>query len=82
MIQKPGYSNGVIKFNGEGDCIKNVPEEIWNMFFGGYQPLQKWLKDRRNEEIGKNEIDHYMHMITVLKETKEIMAEIDNIITV
>jgi hypothetical protein len=25
----------------------NVPEVAWNFYIGGYQPAQKWLKDRK-----------------------------------
>ncbi|WP_223271933.1 type ISP restriction/modification enzyme [Algoriphagus ratkowskyi] len=26
-----------------------IPEVAWNFYIGGYQPAQKWLKDRREE---------------------------------
>ena len=81
-IFKPHYDDGKIVFNANGDNVSGVPEEIWNMYFGGYQPLQKWLKDRRNTKIGKMEIQHYIHIITVLKETNDLMEAIDQVIRI
>lgn len=80
FVEKPSYENGVITLSKVGDSILNVPEDIWNMYFGGYQPLQKWLKDRKNTSISLSDIQHYLHMITVLEQTKQIMKEIDGII--
>ena len=27
----------------------NVPKTVWNFYIGGYQPAQKWLKDRKED---------------------------------
>ena len=77
-IEKPYFENEKIFLNRVGAYISNVPESVWNMYFGGYQPLQKWLKDRKNTEIDEHGISHLRHMITVLSETEAIMQEIDN----
>lgn len=37
VIREPKYQKGAIQLNSENDYIENVPEEIWNMYFGGYQ---------------------------------------------
>lgn len=29
----------------------NVPEVAWTFYIGGYQPAQKWLKDRKGREL-------------------------------
>src|SRR5690606_37320816 len=29
----------------------NVPKVAWNFYIGGYQPAQKWLKDRKDIEL-------------------------------
>ena len=46
----------------------------------GYQPLQKWMKDRKGCVLSKDEIIHYSQMITAVKLTIEIMDRIDQII--
>lgn len=58
----------------------NVPLIAWNFYIGGYQPAQKWLKDRRERKLSNEDIEHYQKMITVLMETDRIMKEIDKII--
>jgi predicted helicase len=55
----------------------NVPEIAWNFYIGGYQPAQKWLKDRKGRELGFEDILHYQKIIVALKRTDELMKEID-----
>ena len=57
----------------------NVPEVAWNFYIGGYQPAQKWLKDRKERELGFEDILHYQKIIVALSETDRIMKEIDKI---
>ncbi len=54
----------------------NVPKEIWEFYIGGYQPAQKWLKDRRGRELTNNDIEHYQRIIKILIETDRIMKQI------
>jgi len=44
---------------------------------GGYQPAQKWLKDRKGRTLEFDEILHYQKIIVALSETDRIMKEID-----
>lgn len=67
------YINKVSYFDG-------VPEEQWRQYIGGYMPLQKWLKDRKGNELLEQDIHHYSEMIVALKLTKEIMVEIEAIL--
>ncbi len=57
----------------------NVPEIAWNFYIGGYQPAQKWLKDRKGRILIDEEIVHYQKIIVALVETDRIMKEIDKI---
>ena len=58
-----------------------VPESAWNFFIGGYQPAQKWLKDRKGMPLSFEDVKHYGHIIYVLQQTERIMVEIDNLMT-
>ncbi|MDR1345800.1 MAG: N-6 DNA methylase, partial [Bacteroidales bacterium] len=58
----------------------NVPLEAWNFYIGGYQPAQKWLKDRKGRALGYEDIVHYQKIITVLTETWKVMRKIDAVI--
>lgn len=55
----------------------NVPTVAWEFYIGGYQPVQKWLKDRKEQQLSFDEILHYQKMIVALVETDRLMKEID-----
>ncbi len=57
----------------------NVPLVAWEFYIGGYQPAQKWLKDRRERTLDHNDIKHYMNIIAALSLTADIMQQIDAI---
>jgi len=56
-----------------------VPQKAWEFYIGGYQPAQKWLKDRNGRILGFEDILHYQKIIVALTETGRIMKEIDRI---
>jgi predicted helicase len=56
-----------------------VPRIAWEFYIGGYQPAQKWLKDRKGRELTFEDIVHYQKIIVALTETDRIMKEIDEI---
>jgi hypothetical protein len=60
--------------------FNNVPEIAWNFYIGGYQPAQKWLKDRKGRTLEFEDILHYQKIIVALFETDRLMKEIDGII--
>ena len=61
----------------ETQYFDNVPLVAWEFYIGGYQPAQKWLKDRKGRELSYEDILHYQKMIVALFETDRIMKEID-----
>ncbi|MGD9994466.1 MAG: type ISP restriction/modification enzyme [Salinivirgaceae bacterium] len=78
VVQKPLFENGKVYIN-DTQYFDNVPEIAWNFYIGGYQPAQKWLKDRKNRELTFEDISHYQKIIVALSETDRLMKEIDNI---
>ena len=56
-----------------------IPQVAWEFYIGGYQPAQKWLKDRKNRNLTLDEIQHYRKIIKALHETSQIMNEINQI---
>jgi predicted helicase len=74
----PPYPMGRVYIN-DTQYFDNVPETAWNFYIGGYQPAQKWLKDRKGRELSYDDILHYQKMIVALSETDRIMKEIDKI---
>lgn len=78
VVDRPTYQDGTVYLNKNGDKIINVPENIWNMYFGGYQPLQKWLKDRKGDALSQSDIRHFQCIISILAVTEELMHQIDD----
>lgn len=72
------YSNGRVYINPK-QYFGNVSETAWTFFIGGYQPAQKWLKDRKGHTLSFADIRHYQKIIAALDGTQRIMAEINEI---
>jgi predicted helicase len=76
---------GKIKFQDKKVYINdtqyfdNVPEVAWNFYIGGYQPAQKWLKDRKDRKLEFDDILHYQKIIVALTETDRLMKEVDKL---
>lgn len=69
---------GRVKIN-KTQYLGNVSAIAWNAFIGGYQPAQKWLKDRKGRALGFQDILHYGRILYALEQTDRIMKEIDEI---
>ncbi len=79
IVAKPAYKNGNV-YTNDSQYFANVPEVAWSFYIGGYQPAQKWLKDRKGRELSTEDIFHYQKIIVALSETDRIMKEIDKIV--
>lgn len=57
----------------------DVPANAWNFYIGGYQPAQKWLKDRKKagRRLDPDDIIHWQKIIKAQSETIRLMGEID-----
>jgi len=79
----PGYvpiseTHGKVWINDQ-QFFDNVPMIAWEFYIGGYQPAQKWLKDRKGRELSYDDISHYQKIIVALTETDRLMKEIDKV---
>ncbi|MBF0228547.1 MAG: N-6 DNA methylase [Desulfamplus sp.] len=72
IVEKPQYLDGKVYINKE-QYFDKMPEIAWNFYIGGYQPAQKWLKDRKGRELSVDDILHYQKIIVALSETYRIM---------
>ena len=78
VVTKPKYQDGKVYIN-DIQYFNSVPEVAWNFYIGGYQPAQKWLKDRKDRKLEFDDILHYQKIIVSLSETDRLMNEIDKI---
>ena len=70
------YDAGKVSIN-KTQHFANIPKAAWEFYIGGYQPAQKWLKDRKGRTLTSEEIKHYQKIIVALVETAAIMKKID-----
>ena len=77
-VEKPVYKDEKVYINDK-QYFGNVPEVAWNFYIGGYQPAQKWLKDRKGRVLTNEDLEHYQKMIVALVETSRVMKEIDEV---
>ena len=57
----------------ESKYFDNVPLAAWEFYIGGYQPAQKWLKDRKEREL---KFEGFMGT-NLFKETNQMKADAD-----
>lgn len=77
-VVKPRYEDSKVWINAT-QYFGNVPKVAWEFYIGGYQPAQKWLKDRKGRNLSVDDIGHYQRVIVALVETDRLMKEIDKI---
>lgn len=75
----PVYPMGRVYIN-ETQYFQQVPKTAWEFYIGGYQPAQKWLKDRKGRTLDFEDILHYQKIIVALFETDRLMKEVDKIL--
>ncbi len=75
FVESIKYIKGKVWLNGT-QYFGNVPEAAWNFYIGGYQPAQKWLKDRKGRPLDYKETTHYQKIIKILIETDRIIKKI------
>jgi hypothetical protein len=68
---------------GGSTSIKNqffegISPEVWEFLNGGYQVLDKWLKDRQGRQLSHDDLTHYQQVVVALQKTIELMEKIDN----
>jgi predicted helicase len=82
VVIKPRFVSTMLNDHGkvyinDTQYFDNVPQIAWEFYIGGYQPAQKWLKDRKERTLGFEDILHYQKIIVALTETDKIMKAID-----
>ena len=76
VVEKPYFENNRVYINTT-QYFDNVPDTAWQFYVGGYQPAQKWLKDRKARTLSFDDLAHYTRIIRILLETDRLMKEID-----
>ena len=72
----PKLKDGRVYIN-KTQYFDGVPQVAWDFYIGGYQPAQKWLKDRKGRALSYADIGHYQSIVKILLESNRIMREIE-----
>jgi len=75
MVEQPRCESGQIWIN-KTQYFDAVPEVAWRFYIGGYQPAQKWLKDRKGRVLSFDDVKHYQRILKVLAETDRVMGQL------
>jgi len=79
-VRKVRYEEqGQQVYINDSQYFEGIEREVWEYQIGGYQVLDKWLKDRKGETLSLDDIKHYCRIATALEKTIEIQRDIDNI---
>jgi hypothetical protein len=74
-VEEP-TSTGRVWINDQ-QYFDGIPVIAREFYIGGYQPAQKWLKDRHGRQLNFEDIMQYRKIIVALTETHRIMQAID-----
>jgi predicted helicase len=81
VVEKISWSRNTVWLDkGRANGFEGVREQVWDYHVGGYQVCEKWLKDRKDRRLSKDEIAHYQKIIVALSETILLMKEVDEVI--
>ena len=75
VVGNPRFVDNKVWINAT-QYFDNVPESVWEFPVGGYQPAEKWLKERRGKLLSYADVRHYQWILHVLDDTAKIMASI------
>lgn len=81
LVEKVRYEEEKVFIN-DTQYFSGVQQDIWEFYIWGYQPAQKWLKDRKGRNLCYEDILHYSKIVLCLKETIRIMDEIERVFKV
>lgn len=78
-----------VRYDPQQECVRvhhhahaacgGIAPETWSLHIGGYQPLDRWLKERKGDTLSPDAVLHLQRMVVALRETRLVMAEIDRL---
>lgn len=78
-VETVKYENEKVWIN-KTQYFENIAETAWNFYIGGYQVLNKWLKDRKGRTLVFDDLEHYRKVVAALSQTLRLMRNIDDAI--
>ncbi|KKU16152.1 MAG: hypothetical protein UX25_C0042G0009 [Candidatus Woesebacteria bacterium GW2011_GWC2_45_9] len=80
QVEKREYEKFLERLHiNDSQYFNGVKSEVWNYYIGGYQVLDKWLKDRVGKALSAEDVRHYCKIATAISRTIDIQKEIDRV---
>ena len=79
-VEKVRYAEAGRAYMNKTQYFEGVEPQVWEFHIGGYQVLEKWLKDRKGRTLSYDDVTHYGKIVVALRETMRLMEEIDEVI--
>ncbi len=77
-VIKPDYNESQQRlYINKNQYFDNVPPEVYEFYIGGYQVLNKYLKDRKGRTLSLDEIENVENVVKILAFTIDQMERID-----
>jgi hypothetical protein len=57
--------------------FEGISNGVWEYQIGGYQVMEKYLKDRRKRELSLEEIEHYMKVAKAIERTRDVQRKVE-----
>jgi predicted helicase len=81
IVEHVKYEDEKIFINKD-QFFDEVPSDVWKYNVGSYQVLEKWLKSRRKRELVSKDIEYFLKIIEIIKQTIMLTDKIDEIVDV
>jgi predicted helicase len=75
-VEKINFTNNRLYIN-KSNYFNDISQEVYNFSIGGYQILNKYLKDRKDLDLDLEEIQKIENIIRIISITIDEMKEID-----
>lgn len=79
-VDKITFKNNCVYIN-KTSYFTDIPEEIYSFIVGGYQPCNRWLRERKGRQLTAEDLRIYRSVIVAIGKTIELMKAIDKIIS-
>ncbi len=79
VISKVRYEDDKVWINA-AQHFTDVPAKVWEYEIGAYQVCEKWLKDRKDKELSRDELKQYRSILVAIAETLQIVEKIDSVL--
>lgn len=73
LVERVEWDAGRVRINA-AQYFANVDEADWTFAVGGYQPAQKWLKDRKGRVLSPDDLKHYRRLVLALRRTRALQS--------